>query len=294
MVDFVITTRCGSDYGSGHFWRMTTLLNLLLKANYSVHLYSDLFPDNFPDSLRPFTSRNLPAARHLIHDMRDSDETGAQKLSHQFGTITTIDDAGFTSLYKQSIKLLPSDTEVLLPTNGSFPFLYGYHFHQAVCILDSIPEKNIDLLVYTGFNSRDYPISFEQLQKSYTIAWFNGTSCTINGKTDRSYSFHDLLFRSKLFLSHFGLSLYEAALAGAHVVALNPSPYHSALADNEKRIALINTGTFDADKEKASKLIHQLVGSNSSSDFEAPDLSPEHLHQKVATQHSLFLEKLLS
>jgi hypothetical protein len=40
-----------------------------------------------------------------------------------------------------------------------------------------------------------------------------------------------LLLRARVFISHFGLSLYEAKLAGCSVLSLNPTAYHSSLAD---------------------------------------------------------------
>ncbi|MBN2769303.1 MAG: hypothetical protein JXR90_01265 [Spirochaetes bacterium] len=284
--DICIMTRCGSDYGSGHFWRMTNLLSILRNQGLNVYISCDCYPDNFPDNLRPYTSHSPVKAEILIRDMRDSTKDAASLLAAKYRRIISIDDAGYTSLYNKNIDLLPRAEHPIETGYGNFPFVFGYHFSKAINDLHSTPEKDLDLLIYTGFGNNDYPLLSEN--QSLEIAFFNGSNCYYKGSTLSGSSYYNLLFKSKNFLSHFGLSLYEAYICNCNIFALNPSDYHSKLTDNEKRIPVINLGTFaNINKELQSTLKKTILEKTALSMFNL-----EETKNRINEMQSLFVKLL--
>lgn len=248
MLHTLLITSCNRELGSGHFWRMTTLLALLIDQGVNVRLYSDHFPKHFPATLRPFCITTIPSKVHtIIRDKRDSSEDEATALKKRSTQIIALDDSGFTKLYTKNITLLPVPKlfEPTLPLqHTAFPFLFGYHFYEETKLYKKKQHKDIDLLIYTGFKQSDYPLNIDALAERFTVATCNGNGASLVGSHE-SLSYVDLLLRSKNFLSHFGLSLYEAALSNATVFALNPTHYHETLCLCEKRIIITNLGTFD-------------------------------------------------
>ena len=209
---------------------MTNLLSILRNQGLDVYINSDCFPENFPTELRPYASYSPVKADILVRDMRDSTQVIASRLVKDYKKVISIDDAGCTSLYDKNIDLLPRAENPVETSGNTFPFLFGYHFAEAVNNFDTMPKKDMDLLVYTGINNTDYPLLLDN--ERFEIVFFNGSNCFYRGSKLSGSSYYRLLFRSKNFLSHFGLSLYEAYICNCNIFALNPSDYHSKLADN--------------------------------------------------------------
>ncbi|MFW6365038.1 MAG: hypothetical protein ACOC2H_01035 [Spirochaetota bacterium] len=229
---------------------MTTLQNLICERNMNALLVSDNFPRTYPDHLRGLRYDMIPQSGDIcIRDRRDSDRDTIFLLKQSFRTVITLDDCGEGIKEADcSINLLPTVSSPLPEYDEwSFPFLYGYHFYTHIKSLYQTYHRDIDICVYTNREPDEYPIDLLKRYPSLRICFFYGSRIRLGDfSVDTAAHYTEILLRSRICVSHFGLTLYEASLCGARPVAVNPTQYHSRLADNDSTIGIVNCGTFDS------------------------------------------------
>ncbi len=220
----------------------------ILTACSGIVLVSDFFPHTFPENLKQFTQNELPASGEvLIKDMRDSTKNDIEYYRNHFKTIITIDDSGEGDTFSDlSIKLLPVIEKPYTANSiENIPFLYGYHFFSIIENMSGTFLKDVDICVYTDKSKENYPLNLQELASSYSICVFNGNNITpVSSQFPHITHYIELLLRSKVCVSHFGISLFEAMLCGAQAISINPTEYHSTLADNAASAGIINCGMF--------------------------------------------------
>jgi len=267
--EIVLVTACGEGYGSGHYRRQLTLLQWLRRyTDCSVRMFfaNGSPPADMPPKFAAALIDRLPRrAALVVRDMRDSAPGDIEALAAT-GPVCVVDDAGAgRHSAARAVDLLPN--RYGCPPPADSPFLYGYNFINGLELSArqpaGAPERVFDLLVYAapggGLESAD------QVQQCLPPGWKvcvaggarplvleAGTTCA----TDMNYV--ELLRSSSMVLSHFGIMLFEARLAGCRLLALNPGQYHSSLCDAAQSILqCVNLGTvrdMDVDALRAALL----------------------------------------
>lgn len=250
-----IVTGCGRDLGSGHLQRMLSLLwHLNGKKNMSAFITGKNIRDYVPDELKSFIKREIdPLSDLIIRDMRDSSQDEILKLK-SISRVMVIDDLGEGRISADHrINLLPNLVDPIENNPGMELFIYGYTFIRSIGTISSpIIEKDIDVLYYPGFHqAREYLekiISCIPGRASYAVLTNNDSYVIIkesNGiKTDRSYS--HMLLSGRVVITHFGITLFEAALSGCNIIAVHPTKYHFDLAEKTKSLLDIeNCGVYE-------------------------------------------------
>ncbi|HOO70711.1 MAG TPA: hypothetical protein PK926_03040 [Spirochaetota bacterium] len=249
-----IITDWGGFYGSGHAQRMASLCRALNEApGVSAVLVNGKTPDFLAGSAA-FTVSPVPAARSdlIIRDMRDSSSEEIFSL-RKTAPVLVIDDIGpGRGAADFVLDLLPN------PAAGSGNadyredcYLYGHNFIDSLRSLgQEILEKNIDLAMYAGAGAADADIGFFRSlvpEGKNAVIMAGPVRHTVNippGLSLDAMNYAEVLLRSRVFIAHFGLSLYEARLCGCAVLSVNPTPYHSRLADMVPgSVVDINAGT---------------------------------------------------
>lgn len=239
--DIAIACEWGQGYGTGHIQRMSALLWYLnkftdLKATL-LHLKT---PDFFDKDMRAYISPVLNKKTALIlRDMRDSTIAEIDRLKKK-APVLAIDDLGEgRNISDFALDLLPNPN--LKSRNDDFVkniFIYGYNFIQGLLDLHGQSfEKYIDFALYPGADSHGDYINFliSLLPEKSTVAVLAGRNSYI--KQDRNIEklnpgrYAEILLSSKVLISHFGILLYEASLAGCKIITINPGHYHSMLSD---------------------------------------------------------------
>jgi hypothetical protein len=82
-------------------------------------------------------------------------------------------------------------------------------------------KKDINIAIYVGYDPDKELIS--NIKKSIPE---DISSTFLN---DIGYA--EILCRSKIVITHFGITMFEAHICGCEIAALNPSAYHSSLTD---------------------------------------------------------------
>ena len=93
--------------------------------------------------------------------------------------------------------------------------------------------KDVDVAIYAGY--KPDPDVIEDIRSAIpadaSVVLFScGRPSLLSEKkvpVDAGYT--DLLLRSRVLITHFGITMYEGDLAGCRILAVNPSPYHSEL-----------------------------------------------------------------
>jgi len=228
MKKIIIVTGTGGHLGTGHFQRMVNLaMNINREQNLSVSIF---LPQNnelsLTEKFKDILIENIPHDTDLIiRDMRDSSIEEMKNLK-AIAPVLTIDDIGEgRNLANYTLYLLPNKLESpdSIKLNHKL-FLYGYNFIHGI---ESLKEKksikkDIDIAIYLGFNPDKELIS--NIKKS--ISKDLSSILLVN---DIGYA--EILCRSKIVVTHFGITMFEAHLCGCKIAALNPSDYHSALTD---------------------------------------------------------------
>ncbi len=293
----IITDR-GPGMGTGHLQRMMLLAWHLDKygpctASLQVlHPYRDM-----PKEILPLVTDSIhPRTDIIIRDMRNStgDETGNLR---KHAPVIAIDDEGEgAELASERLYILPRPGQSI--DENRFPafFLYGYGLYRGLQEGSEPPVRDIDLSLYTG-NGEDHPYTekiLSLLPADLTVALLNGDkSRIIAGERsitgDKHVTYTSLLTRSRCVMSHFGILLYEASLCGCHLVSVNPTEYHSHLADIAP-LPLYNAGCIDSlQKDPVEKMLHQLLSSR-----EQPPPSPGSILQQVHENLQSFVRWLVS
>ncbi|MCL1864807.1 MAG: hypothetical protein FWF73_03245 [Spirochaetes bacterium] len=240
----IIVTGTGGILGTGHFQRMT---NLAVSINKKKNLSASIFlPYNnsynkhtVTEKFKDILTDNIPKDTDLIiRDMRDSSVAEIENLKTT-ATVLAIDDIGEgkdSADYK--LYLLPTTLESSNNIKLSHElFLYGYNFIQAI---ESLKEKisvnkDIDTAIYLGYDPDKELVSKikNSINKNLSaILLSNGGATSL---TDRliphDIQYGEVLCRSKILITHFGITMFEGHICGCKIAALNPSAYHSALTD---------------------------------------------------------------
>ncbi|HSV96691.1 MAG TPA: hypothetical protein VLM75_07135 [Spirochaetota bacterium] len=255
-----ILTGWDGALGRGHVQRMASLLSHLnVDTGMRATLLADTCPDFFPDELRRHV-RTGPDGRVslFVRDRRDSTIEEIRRLQKS-APVLCVDDLGpGREAADYAVDLLPNPSSNAPPHQSDRGlFLYGYGFLSALEKLgDAVMEKNIDYTLYAGAFPADEYVNFlvSLLPPDARFAVFRGTGSFIrDGSTTKSVGQDDyarLLLSSRVFISHFGIALYEARAASCRLVAINPSEYHSRLCDiapSDLGIRNLGTrGTLDA------------------------------------------------
>ncbi len=235
-----IVTGTGGELGTGHYQRM---LNLALALNssgkfstvislqrkvYPPHSeFANLFTDNVPDD-----------TGLIIRDMRDSERDDILTLK-SIAPVLVIDDSGdgrrFAD-YALNILPLPSEGSAGIKPESRL-FIYGYNFTAGIDSLkiSGISDREIDLTVYAGYNPADEIVSSIKESvpsgaKSVLLAAGSGVALT-GVYNPQGLDYAGILSRSKILVTHFGLTMYEGDACGCSIIALNPTHYHSRLTD---------------------------------------------------------------
>ncbi len=254
----------GEKYGTGHIQRMAALIrHLNTKTDVEALLWSDS-PPKFITGLATIPTGKVRGNRIdlIIRDMRDSSAEEMLSLKDR-APVLALDDLGpGRSEADFVLDLLPHASGLLsgegTPDDGLF--IFGDTFISGLARLgERVIEKTIDYALYTGFGASSEYITFLKslLPRSSTNALLQGSSLLVSDSSgSREFGQSDyslLLLSSKVLISHFGVSLYEAAAAGCRPVAINPTAYHSLLSDHAPTsLGLRNLGVSGTiDREKA-------------------------------------------
>ncbi len=236
----VIVTGTGGILGTGHLQRMLNLaVHLNSKDNFTASIYLKQNEYPLPEELTTLFINSLPSDTSLIiHDMRDS-SIEDMVLLKKTAPVITIDDSGAgRESADYAVNLLPVPSEI---SKNSKPdtelFLYGYNFAEGIRKLenkDSI-KRDIDVAIYAGYEPS--PDLISSLLKSIpesavSVLLTAGRSILLTGETLSSeIPYAEIISRSKIVITHFGLTMFEADACGCSIAALNPTEYHSALTE---------------------------------------------------------------
>jgi spore coat polysaccharide biosynthesis predicted glycosyltransferase SpsG len=248
-----IKTSTGASFGTGHMQRMSSLLWYLNETkNTKTFLVSDKIPDSFPFELKKYFKTNFDFSPDLIvRDMRDSSADEITKI-RKIAPVLVIDDNGpGRKTADHVIDILPNP-DINNYKFDSKIFIYGYSFLTAVRHLkNKTIKKNLDCAIYPGNSASKEYIDFliSLLPENSDYALLNGKDSYVfkHGKRDRIKEslYAELILSSKAVISHFGITLYEAFIANCGIIAINPTAYHSMLADMAKDyLHLANLGEY--------------------------------------------------
>jgi len=288
-----LVTAWGGNFGTGHLYRMLTLLNyLLVDRNTDTCIVSD--PPSFLDKkFSAFVTHAVPHDTTLIiRDMRDSTAKDIERLK-KIAPVMVVDDCGEgRSLADAAIDLLPNleFPESVKPFD-EIPFLFGYNFYSSVKSL--VPgdrlHKKFDFCFYAGANPSEDYISFVQslLPSTGSTVIVNGSKTLLyeQGKLSESnlYWPEPVLF-SETLISHFGVTLFESSLCDCNIFTINPSIYHSQLSDIAT-LNLVNFGVYpDINSEKAKKDLKASVS------LHRKVLSADNLKNRVVSHTERFVK----
>lgn len=247
-----IITDWSEDLGSGHIQRMATLAKVLYELeNITIRIINNKdvsFLKNFPQDI---LKEKLDGDEDLI--IRDQRDSSFEQISHlkKIAKTIVIDDNGEgRNIAFSKIDFLPN---IKYDDAKKFSLIYGYNFLESLNELQGKTiAKEIDVVVYAGFNPSD-----EKLSKLISLIPKNCDYIILNGKNSYSYisgiknnildkSYAEYILSSKILISHFGITLYEAELCKTKSIVINPSKYHSKLTDRVvSSLNLINLGILE-------------------------------------------------
>lgn len=184
-----------------------------------------------------------PLCKIVILDVREADTNFVRKLLADGKIVISLDDV---ETYKPSIVSIVSLPYVRL--KGPKPNFVGYKYLLLDPNLLSLrTSKEFDLLVTFGGEdprnlTRLFIENFLEYFKSYKICVFTGDLfkdresiekiCTSKGVrvfSSADVNLHELIARSDIIITSFGMSVYEALVLGKKVLLLNGSEYHHML-----------------------------------------------------------------
>jgi spore coat polysaccharide biosynthesis predicted glycosyltransferase SpsG len=256
-----IVTGWGDHLGAGHIQRMASLAEFLnRKKSVRAFLISREKPAFLPSSIYNYIEPEIkPGIACIIRDMRDSTIDDMLKLKKNHRVIA-IDDCGpGRNIADLAIDLLPNPAHAIYKKEQ---FIYGYNFIDSIRCLDGHKvTKTIDCAIYCGFNPPRETVKFllSLMPARATCAILSGTNSLLfeNGvSSPLSKSHAEILLSSNMLITHFGITLYEGYISGCRLMSINPTEYHSKLADiATKDIGVINlgiSGTLEADQARNS------------------------------------------
>ncbi len=288
-----IITDWDEDLGSGHIQRMATVAKSFSKiTNLDISIINNKdinFLKNFPKNI--VKSKIDGNEDLIICDKRDSTIIEISELNEIAKTVVIDDNGEGRNVADFKIDLLPNirhdDAKIL-------PLVYGYNFVESLNELKGKTiYKKIDVVFYAGFNP---PKS--KLEKLISIIPDNLDYVVLNGedsfsiisgvkseKLNKTYA--EYILSSKILISHFGITLYEADLCNTKSFVVNPTSYHSELTDKVKNS--INLGLLDDIDIKRSKKLIQYEINN----YKAQNVSVDFVIKKVNARIEGFVNFVL-
>ncbi|HNX23905.1 MAG TPA: hypothetical protein PKG60_07625 [Spirochaetota bacterium] len=273
-IKIVIVTGTGGILGTGHIQRMlnlavhlnrTDIFSALIYLKQEDHPLERKFAYMLTDSISQDTGL-------IIRDMRDSSVEEIQMLK-QAAPVLAIDDSGagrISAAYSLNLLPVPSDDKKNIIPDPSL-FLYGYNFAEGI---NNLKEKNslkrdIDITVYAGYDPSPELIS--SIKKSIpgsasSVLLKGGKAINFTGEIiQQEIPYAEIISRSKIIITHFGLTMFEADACGCKIAALNPTSYHSSLTDMVRQdlriIYLSEYSQFSPDNLK-DIIRHELKSAN--------------------------------
>lgn len=250
----VIVTGTGGIFGTGHMQRMLNLaVHLNRTDNFSASIYLKHKEYPIEEKFNSLLTDTLQTGTELIiRDLRDSSAEEMQLLK-QSGPVLTIDDSGEGRKYADyTLSLLPVPSENLKNTRPDKSiFLYGYNFTEGITLLNKKKhfKRDIDVSVYAGFAPS--PELLASIRKSIpdsfnAVLLAGGKAVNFTGEILLSETpYAEVMSRSKIIITHFGLTMFEADACGCKIAALNPTEYHSSLTDTvRKEFNIIYSGEY--------------------------------------------------
>ncbi len=253
----VIRTSWGAGMGTGHAQRMTALgRRLRQRHGITPAFWMDQAPPFMPEELAATRISRLPShAGLVIRDMRDSshDEIGTLKKT---APVLVIDDMGEgRALADHALDLLPvpASSGMKRPSDRDGLFLPGYTFVAALeSFHEDTFEKTIDVLYYAGARAAeglDEHVRSLMPEDVSCAVFAGGDSYRVKGTARQPISAGDYvptMLSSRVLVSHFGLTMYEARACGCEIIGINPSDYHSHLCDiAPPSLGITNLGAED-------------------------------------------------
>jgi spore coat polysaccharide biosynthesis predicted glycosyltransferase SpsG len=277
-----ILTGSGAELGTGHMQRMTSLMIHLNRREYAnAYIITDKIQHSITDSLSQYFKTDFQGAPDLIiRDKRDSSIEEMTKL-REISRVIAVDDAGEGRPFAYHIiDLLPNhliDSERTKHHPQKDLFIYGYNFLSSLTELAGMRiEKTIDFTIYPGSDADEHRLNliisllpvesnFAMMTGKHSYAMRHGRKYPI-----AQNSYGEIILSSRVVISHFGIMLYEAHLAGCTPIAINPTSYHSELSDMAaESINLINLGEYGSlNKTSSSEIIKETL--NHTSDEAVP------------------------
>ena len=219
--------------GSGHIQRMLSLRDYLNNCGFAAGLAS--------------SADGGAGIELFIRDMRDS-HTDEIKVLQKTAPVVAIDDRGSgRAVANKVIDLLPHPAHRDNDTDyHPEAFLYGYEFCKSIESFTGSLNKDIPFVMYAGAKADEETINFLlaaapkelsgiMLANNRRIKIENGKNA---GEADRTYA--EIILSANVLVSHFGITMYEAALGGASVIAINPSEYHNVLAQSASELNIVH------------------------------------------------------
>ncbi|OHD65399.1 MAG: hypothetical protein A2176_15710 [Spirochaetes bacterium RBG_13_51_14] len=243
-----IVTGWGGHLGTGHIQRMISLADYLSRRKrMEVSLVCGRVPEFISPTIRDyFRPAAVPGSDCVVRDMRDSSIDEILNLK-KLGRIIAVDDCGpGRDCADRAIDLLPN---MCHSVRNKKMFLYGYNFFNSVYRMNEDRIiKTTDVAFYCGYNPQPETVEFllSLVPSDCTAALCAGNESLI--VTNRKSSplrktYAETLLSAKVLVSHFGIALYEGHIAGCRLASVNPSEYHSRLADMASHdIDAINLG----------------------------------------------------
>jgi hypothetical protein len=232
----------------GHIQRMASLADFLNRKKHAqAFLISNEKPEFLPSLIYDYISPEIePGTTCIIRDIRDSniDDIRNLKKNHK---VIAVDDCGpGRNIADLAIDLLPNLTYAI---NNKELFIYGYNFADSIRRLNRKHiAKTIDCTIYCGLNPSSDTVAFflSLIPPHSTCAILSGNNSLLfkDGELSSLLKSHaEILLSSIMLISHFGITLYEGYIAGCRLLSINPTEYHSQLADiATKEIGVINLG----------------------------------------------------
>lgn len=263
-----IVTGRGNSLGDGHIQRMCALAEFLNSDGFQPFIVTDgdLPPSIRNKEIKALHLRVLPKKTDLIiRDMRDSSLADIKALRAK-APVLVLDDRGRgRTSADAAIDLLPhyehlNDKKAYRPE----AFIYGYGFVNSLKNIgaDTL-AKDTAFAAYMGQADIGLLLPMLPLSLSGVIIsngkYLKAENGRISGETNRPYA--EIIAGAKALITHFGITMYEGALTGASLVALNPSEYHGRLTELAGReLKIANAGLYkNADSENVKEIISSAV-----------------------------------
>lgn len=261
-----IVTDWSASLGSGHIQRMMNLIFLInSRKDFKAYLINQKkFIEGFREFDEYIRQEINPETSLIIRDLRDSSKEQIEELQ-KTAPVLVIDDLGCGAEASDfKINILP-DPET--KKHDLKKFLYGYNFINSIKHLNhNNYYKNIDISFYTGYKPSEKYVSsiLELFPDNATAAVLSGENSFIyinKNKSDFNIQYSEALLKSKIVLSHFGLTIYEGSACKAVPLTLNPTEYHMNLTGIVKNeLGIIDLGLIDnLDRNEASKIIKNTI-----------------------------------